>query len=325
MEVAVAPLPFLASAAARVPQQWSLLAHHRNSRQPPSQRHAETSSTSTCGAAEGTCDGGSVGAPAGAVAALPRGLTDAHEEETPPRSPTVSTVSVLWRAPPSEPPDGRGGAGGGGRGSAASAAVERDGGGNRLLTFLQRRASPCQHAEAEGALGAFAAVLAQVRAVHLSRCPLCAPRRPPNWWTPAREEKRCRETSHGRRNRSIKKLRQHKYDDGGEDADNEEDSELDTLGRPRTPIDGAMGDGERPGLLLEKWDTRNCLQTSLTVAHQRLRLEAMAFLEHVYSRREHLHATRPAMYAVRPDAHLLRQECAALGGIVLVEALLLGL
>ncbi|RNF08017.1 hypothetical protein TraAM80_02949 [Trypanosoma rangeli] len=348
MDVVVASSSFLVSSStvlggasavsARVPQPWSLLAHQRNSRHPPSQRQAETSSSSTYPAAEGMCEGGSVGIPAGAVVTSPCGLMDAQEgEETALHSPIVSTACVAWRVAPklfltTEPSERRGSADGGDCDPAA-AAGEGGGGGYKLLAFLQRHASPwCHGEEAESALGVFAAVLKLVREVHLSRCPLCAPRHPPNWWTSVRDEKRYREILHDRHNREVKKIRQHEDVNGGGDTENDEDSELGALGRSRILVDGAVGDAERrlgwrQQLLptLETWSTKNGFQLSLAGAHQRLRLEAVAFLEHVYSRREHLHATRPVMYSVRLDAHLLRRECAALGGIVLLEALLLGL
>ncbi|KAF8280955.1 hypothetical protein TcYC6_0028720 [Trypanosoma cruzi] len=326
----------------QVPQPWSLLAHHRNSRYPHPQGKAEMSSTSTCGAAEGMSERGGFGASAGTISRAPCSPMGVQEEEARPYSPTVSTVAVAWGKlpellPSTEPLDSRGGAGGGdgsggwdssGAAMAAAAAetMEKGRSESKLLTFLRKHASPLLKVEKREALGAFAAVLQEVRELHLSQCPLCAPRRPPNWWTSAREEKRCRDTPNDRSNRNVKKVRQQ---DEEKDDDCDEYLELDVLGRTHIFMDAERkcGEGQKQQKKkqLENGKYIDCSQTSLTKMHQRLYVEAVEFLEHVYSRRDHLHATCPVMYALRPEAHLLRRECAALGGIVLLEALLLGL
>ncbi|EKF30359.1 hypothetical protein MOQ_005832 [Trypanosoma cruzi marinkellei] len=206
--------------------------------------------------------------------------------------------------------------------------MEKDRSDSKLLTFLRQHAPPFWKVGEGEALGAFAAVLQEVRELHLSQCPLCAPRRPPNWWTSAREEKRCRETPNDRNNRNIKKVRQK---DEEKDKDRDEYLKVDVLGQSNIFMDAERkcGEGQKQQQQqqkqLENGKYRNRSQTSLIRMYERLYVEAVEFLEHVYSRRDHLCATRPVMYALRPEAHLLRRECDALGGIVLIEALLLGL
>ncbi|KEG09139.1 hypothetical protein DQ04_05731010 [Trypanosoma grayi] len=318
----------------RVPQPWSLLAQHRSVRRHNS--HGDThallsSSSSSCFLSSSPATSGamavaqdSTSGPTGAVASLHGAVNDEAVH-----SPTVSTVSLLWgaslgldscRSADSVVPAAVGTpTGGDGIGGEAAALEAGNGFVSRLLKQVRQDAQSRSRNGTEGVWVGMAEMLKSVRTLHLSRCPLCAPQRAPNWWTTLREEKQRRyeagnsaQSGGSCRGQDTNKRKRDRASCEGESA---ESHNADSSTSTRAVGNGTSREEEEE----EEEEQQKQVDVELLCA------EASDFLEHVYARRERLAATRPAMYAACAETHALRQACDALGGIVLLEALLLGM
>lgn len=320
----------------QTPRSWSLLTHHRAAHHPRFQGAGHTSGafascTPTAIFSPAASDGGDSGSlPAGGV--LPSICSSPHvdSEEVLPPSPTVSTASFVCGSPapppvfrPSAASSQSGASAGGGRHSAfCSAAAANDEEDVRVSkTPTQLKSHPSLFGEGEAVRAAwrtFAQLLYKVRELHLSRCPLCSPPRPPNWWSKVRGEKRRRDDPN-----SALTVEGHNAKKSGQGEESGNHSICLVSASPSICIETKeMTEEEKQ---LEVFVDEECSASSLMSLQQRVRTEAVEFLERVYERREYLSATSPVMYQVCPETHVLRLKCAELGGIVMIEALLLGL
>lgn len=138
------------------------------------------------------------------------------------------------------------------------------------------------------ALDVLEGVLAQVRELHCTACPLCSPSLAPSWF--------CHE---GRRKQRKQDAR---------------DTPHSHPAKPEAPQGQASSEGARHGA-----DT-----AGLAGRRARLLRQANDLLAFHRGRVEYLRSTRPVMYAT-PAEHELIVQCRELGGMALLEALLIAL
>ncbi|KAH9600847.1 hypothetical protein LSM04_008826 [Trypanosoma melophagium] len=290
------------------------------------------------------------------------------EDENTVHSPIVSTVSFIWGTPVEEsssavmPPEYSNGTGisvdrrviSASVASASIGGTETENSHNTAAAVVVVVKSPQMPVKLIDVYMGIREIFQKVRELHLSRCPLCAPVRSPNWWTTFRGERRGREV-HGfssfmekncgdNNNNNNKRKRCWKDEECVNEESNHAVLSSSSIWVESEGDSQEMEDKDKDNYSYH--DDNNKNNGFQFLSHddyqeeeeekekanreekdelQLLRSETNKFLEHVYSRRRYLASTRPLMYDACPETHILWRECASLGGIVLLETLLLGL
>ncbi|RHW70218.1 hypothetical protein DPX39_090030400 [Trypanosoma brucei equiperdum] len=156
------------------------------------------------------------------------------------------------------------------------------------------------------ALDAIELVAKHVQHLHCTKCPLCGPPKPPTWWSTPRARRRLR------REDNQVGIRSRADWEAGETSHNKEN-----ISSPSSLI-GAVPQRRTVAA------SSTCCSHKDDVRRAHVLSKAEQFLQHIYDRRNRLIASRPLMYAVPAESHVLWRECSQLGGVALLEALLLG-